>query len=243
MTVSSAQPDLSLIIPFYNEEQSVAVVVAEVRTALEEADIIYELILIENGSWDGTRQQLLSVQNDRCIHVVLLDNNQGYGGAILTGLGQARGRFVGYMAGDGQIEPRDVVRVFGYAQQHGVAMAKLSRTVREDGLLRCVTSVVYNWLFRLMFRINVMDVNGSPKVLPRQVFAQLSPVSRDWFLDAELVLRVSRCGWRIVEVPGRFRKRVTGHSHVRLSAVLEFLRNIVQWRVRFRHGVGVEIRR
>src|SRR3989338_1815849 len=100
--------ELSLVIPFYNEQENAASVVKDLQRALAKED--YELILVDNGSRDSTNQILSSLcfadsKHLKLVHVV---KNEGYGNGIIIGLSHAHSPYVGYAWGDGQVPASEV---------------------------------------------------------------------------------------------------------------------------------------
>lgn len=218
---------LSLVIPLYNEEENARPVISELVPVLREAALPFELILVDNGSRDRTGPLLAELAGQFPeIRVVTVPVNQGYGWGVLQGLGAARGAVLGFMGGDGQTEPQDVVRVYRALERGDVALAKACRIRRQDGLQRRLITRIANLLFRLVFGLRTRDVNGTPKLLRRELYERLNPRSKDWFLDAELMIGCARAGLPYREVPATFRPRARGASNVRAATLLEFLKNM-----------------
>src|SRR3989338_585824 len=105
--------DLSLVLPFYNEEKNVEWVLKEMVESFDRNGLQYELIAVQNGSWDKTSDLLDSFcRRHPQIKKVTVEVNRGYGYGILQGLAAAKGRYVGYSPGDGQVPADDIARVF-----------------------------------------------------------------------------------------------------------------------------------
>ncbi len=232
MSGSPPAPEFSLVLPFFNEEAGAAGTVSGLSAALRGAGFPYELVLVDNGSTDLTGGVLARcAEEDACCRVVRVPVNEGYGWGILNGLSRARGRFVGYMAADGQIAPSDMLRVFGELRSGSCRVAKVERVRRHDGPCRKVVSAVYNSAFRLLFGTPARDVNGTPKMLLREDLETLGLASKDWFIDAELMLKASALGWKVAQVGVEFLPRRTGSSKVRMSAIFEFMINMARCRL------------
>ncbi len=232
LEVEGSSPELSLAIPLYNEENNVRLVVSELVRALEEAGVDYELVLVDNGSTDTTGKIVdeLARKNSRLtpVHVPV---NQGYGWGIISGLRQCRGRYLGYAWGDNQVRAEDVVRIFQHLKSGDVDMAKSKRVQRYDGLQRLIITRIYNTVFPFFFPVHSEDVNGCPKIFTREAYEAIQPQSKDWFLDPEIMIKAHRLGLRIVEVPVIFYPRPSGKSKVRWQTVLEFIRNMIRYRL------------
>ncbi|CCO09360.1 glycosyltransferase family 2 protein [Desulforamulus hydrothermalis] len=224
---------LSLVLPMYNEAANAAAVVNELIAALEKEKICFELILVDNGSRDGTGLILAKLaQGNPAVKVVRVPRNLGYGWGIINGLRWAAGEYLGFMGGDGQVDPADVPRVFKHLLAGNFQLCKVKRQKRQDGLLRKLVSHIFNKLFVYTFKVNVGDINGSPKIMTRWCYENLNLCSKDWFLDAEVVLKASYLNLSVGEIPIVFRRRQGGRSSVRPRTVWEFLRNMTIYRIR-----------
>lgn len=224
---------LSLVIPMFNEEANAEKVTQEIIEELEKGAINYELILVNNGSSDGTGIILTKLaQENATIKTITVPENQGYGWGILNGLHWATGEYLGYMGGDGQIDPQDVAKIFKHMLKEPYPLYKAHRYRREDGPLRNFVSNIFNKLFVYTFKVNVGDINGSPKIMSRQCYECLNLSSKDWFLDAEVIIKANYLSMKVGEVPVVFRRRHGGRSSVRLCTVWEFLRNMITYHKR-----------
>lgn len=229
---SEPTPELSLVVPLYNEDGNVERVVHGLVDVFERNQVDFEIVLVDNGSSDATGEILESLRrtNPR-LKVVALPTNAGYGGGILAGLSRSKAQYVGYAWGDDQIGPHDVFRVFDVLRTDGLDFCKAVRIAREDAIERKMISQIYNRLFALMFPVGSRDVNGCPKIFRTEALAAIQPTSRDWFLDAEIMIKAHRRRLRGAEVPVTYRRRRWGRSHVRVSTLLEFLWNMLRYRL------------
>lgn len=231
-------PKLSLVLPMYNEEDNARQVALELQTELAREGINHELVLVDNGSTDHTGQILARLAHENhAIKVVRVPVNQGYGWGIINGLRWASGDYLGFMGGDGQVKPPDVIKVFRKLVDGEYQICKVTRYRREDGVTRRIVSLIFNKLFVYTFKVNVGDINGSPKIMTRQFYQKLNLSCKDWFLDAEVMLKAVALGASIGEVPVVFNPRLGGSSNVKIGTVCEFLRNMSTYR---RKGVWHE---
>lgn len=220
-------PSYSIVIPLYNEEACVKQSVVDIVNSLdEEFRGGYELILVVNGSQDRTGEMCESLAvSYSSIRVVRVERNLGYGGGIIRGIEEASGSYVGFTCSDGQVSPEDLKRVMREIGRGTCDLVKARRTSRADGLVRKVNSACYNSLFRLLFGMRTCDINAMPKLWRRDVLRFLDLTSRDWFIDAEIMIKARCLDLRVHEIPIHYLKRAGGKSVVRVSAVWEFLRN------------------
>jgi len=230
--MTSKAPTFSMVMPCYNEQETLPRTIPPLLDAFERSGIDFELVLVDNGSVDRTGEIIDGFTDAHPVRKAVVEHNQGYGFGILTGLDAARGDFVGYMCPDGQIWPEDAVAIVREMDHAGNGhLVKVRRTLRGDGLLRSIVSRVYNLLFLVLFGSITADANGTPKILHRSDLERVDPRSKDWFIDAEIMIEAHRRGLRVLEIEVPFLPREQGASHVRASTAWEFLRNMVRHRL------------
>ncbi len=222
--------ELSIVVPFYNEQDNAENVVRSLQRELGGID--YELLLVDNGSRDGTNAilQRLCRANRRC-RLVVVHKNEGYGNGIVAGFAAATGQFVGWTYGDGQVPAADVRRVFKALKESSAELGKATRVKRGDGLVRKIESVVFNGLFGLLFGVRTADVNGCPKVMKASVLKAIAPTAKDWWIDSQIMIGAAKKGFKVVEVPIESMPRTSGASKVRLTTALEFLGHMLKEKV------------
>lgn len=202
-------------------------------------------LLVNNGSTDKTGQILKRMQKKfNEVKIITISQNLGYGYGIRMGLAQCKTAYLGFMCGDGQTDPEDVVRVVKVLKSGPqFDAAKVVRKMRHDNLKRRAVSLIYNWIFSSLFLFPARDVNGTPKIFRREVYQKCQLVSNDWFIDAEFMLKIRLYGFHLKEIPTRFFERKAGISSVNLSTILEFIINIIIYRLKYtRKFVGRELR-
>ncbi len=224
-------PLLSLVVPLYNEEKNIPVLVPSLVSAFEKSRIPYELVLVNNGSWDHTRHLILDfARKNTHIHPVHVPKNQGYGYGVLQGLHASKGDYVGYIDGDNQISVDAIVAAHHLMAKEGFDVVKGVRKKRQIGFLRIIASECYNLLFRLLFFLPYREINSKPKIMKKEVFDHLRLESKDWFIDTEILIKARRFGYTVGEVHYFDKKRLGGKSSVRFAVVFEFLGNLFRYR-------------
>jgi glycosyltransferase involved in cell wall biosynthesis len=233
------EPELSLVMPCYNEEGSVVSTVPRLVEAFRAAGHRIELVAVDNGSVDGTAEALRGLAGRYAeVRIARVEINQGYGWGILSGIPHCAADWVGFIPADGQVDAEDVVRLWEAAKaSDGRVVAKVRRRFRMDGPARKAVSITYNVLVRLMWpTLATVDVNGVPKMLPRRALLAMQLESRGWFLDPELMIKAHYMGLRILEFNVFARMRGRGTSHVKAETCWEFLRNLLRYR--FSRDIG-----
>lgn len=227
------RPELSLVMPCYNEQESVGITVRRLVTVFAAAGHDLEVIAVDNGSRDRTGEILARLASEYPgVRPLRIDVNRGYGNGLLAGIPLARGEWIGFIPADGQIDAEDVVRLYECAvDTDGNVVAKARRRFRMDGLQRKVVSIAYNLMIRVLWpRLDSLDVNGTPKILPRHALLAMQLESKGWFLDPEIMLKAHAMGMRVLEFNVFARMRGNGVSNVRASTCWEFFRNLLVFR-------------
>lgn len=229
----SRQPDLSLVLPCYNEEALVRETATKLAEAFEARKIDVELVLVDNGSADSTGDIIDDlVAEGMPVTKAVVDVNDGYGKGVLKGLEYCRGRWVGFMCVDDQVAPADVVRLYEIAAKaKTLKLFKVRRRFRLDGRFRRIVSFIYNVLTIGLFgNLRSMDLNANPKILPREHMQAMKLSSTDWFLDAEVMIKAKRMGLPVYEMNVFALMRAEGISHVRPTTCWEFIQNLLYYR-------------
>ncbi len=240
MIPKAQPPELSLVMPCYNEEECLRQTAGELLAACAAADIALQLVLVDNGSRDSTGAVIDAlIAAGQPVTKVVVEVNQGYGNGVLEGFRHCEAPLVGTVMADGQVAADDIVGIFRVAHAAPVpTLAKVRRRFREDSWRRRLVSVIYNLGMQAAFGwLGSIDLNGSPKIMPRAAMLAMELQSRDWFLDPEIMIKSKYLGLRVSERNVKGLMRQGGKSNVRYSTCLQFLKNIARYRF------GGELRR
>jgi glycosyltransferase involved in cell wall biosynthesis len=224
---------LSIAVPLHNEEDSVVPLATAVREAMDAWSEDWELILVDDGSRDGTaRLAAAEASRDPRIRLVRLARNYGQSTAMQAGFDHARGDLVVTMDGDLQNDPRDIPRLVAALEAGGHDLVTGYRERRQDRVVtRKVPSWVANRLIRAVTGVPVRDVGCSLKVYRRQVLDRVRLYSdMHRFIPA---LAATLAGASIAEIPVRHHARRYGASKYglsRIGAVLGDLLTIIMIR-------------
>jgi dolichol-phosphate mannosyltransferase len=202
VSAASSSPLLSIIIPFYNEGESVVAVLTEVRETNPEAEIIG----VDDGSTDDTWEKLRGLARVRGLR---LTANRGQSAALYAGLRVARGEVCVTMDGDGQNDPADIPRLIDRWRQGDVEVVCGYRATRRDTLNRRVASRLANGIRRRFLHDGVRDTGCSLKVFPRSAVEHLVPFNG---LHRYLPAIFLKAGLRLAELPVNHRPRTAGTS-------------------------------
>jgi glycosyltransferase involved in cell wall biosynthesis len=233
--------------PCYNEEEIIGYTIPQLVAAFEKAGHCLELIAVDNGSSDRTGEiiKALAAKNPSVVYH-RVEKNEGYGNGVLSGIPLCTAPWIGIIPADGQVDAEDVVRLYeSVAATNGKVLGKVRRRFRMDGPLRKVVSIAYNLFVLILWpRLGSIDVNGSPKILPREILTAMRLESKEWFLDPEIMIKAYYMGVRVLEFNVFARMRGSGLSHVRVGTCWEFFwkllyyrfsRELFRWRSDIRH--------
>lgn len=227
-------PEVSLVLPCYNEEACIGETAPAVVDAFAEEGIRLELVLVDNGSHDRTGEIIDELMAEGLpITKVTITENRGYGNGIRAGLDVCSAPIIGFMCADGQVAPIDVVRSYKLMEGRGErVLCKVRRRFRQDSWKRKIVSVIYNGLMLIAYGgLGAIDINGSPKFFSRKHYQRMWLSSDDWFLDPEIMIKTKEVGLRVIEIDVEGYARNGGASNVKRNTIVEFLRNI--WSYRF----------
>ncbi len=226
-------PDVSFVMPAYNEEAIITQTIRRLVSAFERAGIRLELVVVDNGSRDRTGEIVHALAREiPAIVPQRVEQNIGYGNGVLTGLPICTAPWVGVIPADGQVDAEDAVRLYEDAVATGMpVLAKARRRFRMDGASRKLVSIAYNVFFRMLFPgVQSLDINGLPKLLPRDVVTRMQLTSRQWLLDPEIMIKAHYMGIRVLEYNCFARARGNGLSHVRATTMWEFFSALLRFR-------------
>ncbi|MDP3937222.1 MAG: glycosyltransferase family 2 protein [Deltaproteobacteria bacterium] len=189
-------PDLSIIVPAYNDAGSIEAVVREASYVASQAAPRHEILVVNDGSRDSTGEILdkLSREFD-ALRVIHHKVNRGFGYTMRELYHSAAGKLVFSIPGDGQIRAAQLERMLPAAELADLVVGW--REIRNDAGRRKRQSYVYNFLIRTLYGVTIGDVN-SVKLIHRRLLDAVVPLQTESpFIDAELCIRALRRGFLI----------------------------------------------
>lgn len=214
------RPLFSIVVPMYREERNVPLLVDEVARALDGRD--YELILVDDGSDDGTFAAIeTAAAADARVVGIQLRRNFGQTAAMSAGFEAARGEYVVYMDGDLQTDPHDIPRLLERLKRDDLDMVNGWRKDRkDDGMTRNLPSRVANALIRVSTRVRMHDYGCPMKLMRAEVARNLRLFGEQHrFLPALAALYGARLGEEVVS----HRPRRHGESKYGLGRTVRVL--------------------
>jgi glycosyltransferase involved in cell wall biosynthesis len=239
---TAPMPLLSLIVPVYNGAPYVAENICEIVRVMETLGASFEVLVVCDGSTDATAGEVDHMEDSR-VRALGYSLNQGKGNAICFAVPYARGRLVGWLDGDLDIEPQaivDAVRRFEHSEVDAVIGSKRHRDSQVDyPLTRRVLSSCFQLLARSLVQVKVRDTQVGAKVFRREMLEVVVPLLliKRYAFDLELLAVGVEFGFdRVEEMPVRLQYRFTGTS-VDMQAVKRmFIDTLaIAYRIHLRH--------
>src|SRR5947207_10290105 len=203
MTQQLSSPAVSVIVPLFNEEDSIGILQSELCAALK--NFTYEIIFVDDGSTDHTVERIESGTN---LRVIRFEKNAGQSAAIYAGLQAARGATVVLIDGDLQNDPADIPMLVAEIAR-GADLVCGYRENRKDTLIKRVTSWIANGVRSRFTKDGVRDTGCTLKAMRRECIGALVPFKG---MHRFIPALVKGAGYRLVEVPVRHRPRRFGKS-------------------------------
>ena len=222
---ADAQLGLSVVVPFYNEEDSVVALYEELKHSLDGLQQTAEIIFVNDGSGDATLERLYEIEkSDERVRVIDLLRNYGQTAAMMAGFDHAEGKVIFAMDGDGQNDPADIPRLLAELDK-GFDVVSGWRADRQDRTItRKLPSVVANWLISAISGVRLHDYGCSLKAYRREVIKDVKLYGEmHRFIPIYTVWQ----GGRITELPVNHRPRLRGSSHYGLNRILKVLLDLM----------------
>lgn len=217
--------DLSIVVPVYNEEENIHGIHREVVTALGESGIDFELILVDDGSLDGSLGKLreIAATDDR-VKVIRFRRNFGQTAAMAAGFDAASGRVVIPMDGDLQNDPADIPRLLAKIDE-GFDVVSGWRRDRKDAFLnRTLPSILANRFISGMTGVRLHDYGCTLKAYRREV---LDGINLYGEMHRFVPALVSQIGARVTELPVNHRPRLHGKSKYGIFRTLRVILDLL----------------
>lgn len=223
---SLSNVELSLVLPAFNEQEVISRAIREADAALAGLGIAYEIIVINDGSTDRTREVVLG-HLDEVPHLRLLDHagNRGYGAALRTGFSAACYRLIAFTDADCQFDLSELAELIPLAATHDIVCGYRAR--RRDPAYRRLLAWGYNRFVCLMFGMRMSDCDCALKLFRRAAWHRVVPASDNFFVNAEILWRAHRAGLRVAERPVSHRQRMLGQSKVSLAEIPRTFRTLL----------------
>jgi dolichol-phosphate hexosyltransferase len=194
--------------PVYNEVATVEEAIQEVLEARLPAPI--DLILVDDGSTDGTRELLRSRDRPDNVTILFHDRNRGKGAAVRTGLDHASGDFTTIFDADLEYDPQDLTQLLEpllAAEANAVFGIRAFSGHTSHSFLYVLGNRAVTLFCNVLFNVYIGDIMTCHKAIETQLFKTLNVRANGFTIEPEITARLLQAGERIFEVPVRYRAR------------------------------------
>ncbi len=231
-SVTEVLTSVSLVIPSYNDETTVGRLIEDSDKLLREVCRDYEIVVINDGSKDGTLAVLQeAAKNNRRIRLINHEVNKGFGETIRELYLSGGKDLIFSLPGDYQYAPKELLEMAQGLQENDFVIGL--RVKRNDPPRRKLQSHIYNTLLRFLYGHRHTDVN-SIKLFRKSILDKITLRSHTPFVDAELCIRAERAGFKVVEIPIEHLPRLSqGASGGKFSVIWETFSDLFKMRSTF----------
>lgn len=221
--------DFSIILPVHNQADHIGPVVQGYLGALAHLNSTYEILLIENGSSDRSLEVCTALASGNPAVKAHHLSQGGWGNAVRAGISLASGNFVCY-TNSARTTPAHLLYLLAGAMTNPGFVVKANRQLRYP-VFRRIGSVLYNLECRFLLGLSSWDVNGTPKILPRDFCRRLALREGGDLIDLELITQCTELGLPILEVPINSAERHGGESTTSVTSALKMYAGAIKmWR-------------
>lgn len=237
-----AEYDLSIIMPALNEEANIRTAVKNVYDAVKNYNIKSELIIINDGSKDGTKkiaEELIEEYKDFPIKLINHFNTMGKGYSFWDGLQYAKGEVVTLMPAHGENDPNEILQYFDLMKLVDMVVPFVFN-IDVRSRFRRLVSAVYRFVINTLFGLNLNYTNGTV-LYRRSVLSTIKLKNFGFLYQAELLIKLIREGYLYCEVPCWLSKREFGSSRpISWIAVIRILGGIMKlfWEIHILKEAG-----
>jgi glycosyltransferase involved in cell wall biosynthesis len=216
--------DFSIILPLYKQDEQLSEIIKDYTSFLISQKITWELILVINA--DKTNSTHIKKEKFGEIKTYRIKEG-GWGRAVKFGISKASGEHICY-TNSARTRAKSLQEFFDLARSNKKFIIKANRIVRGETFLRKLGSVIYNLEFRLLFRVPIWDVNGTPKLFPKGVIKKLKIDSNGDLIDAEIMHKTYKNGSWIIEIPIYSNQRRGGKSSTSLKSAFKLYSGLIK---------------
>ncbi len=204
---------LSVFFPAYNDAPSLPSLIAKTFAVLESCVEEYEVIVVNDGSYDKTADVLEQLERQYApfLSVVTHPENRGYGGALRSGFSAATKEFVFYTDGDGQYDVGELPHLFNLVGPT-TGLVNGYKLERHDPVHRIWIGRVYNFCARLLFRVHIRDIDCDYRLIRRSLLERIRLTSTSGTICVELVRKLELSGCEVMEIGVHHYPRRHGRS-------------------------------
>ncbi|MBL7206043.1 MAG: glycosyltransferase [Candidatus Aenigmarchaeota archaeon] len=214
---------LSIIMPVYNGSSFIEKNVLKVKDVLDTINIDYEIIVVNDGSTDNTKEELMKI-NKGNIKTLSYEKNQGKGHAIKHGFKSSEGELVGFLDSDLDLNPGQIKNFVKFMESTGADIVIGSKRHPLSNvsypMKRRVLSAGYQFINKILFNLNVRDTQVGLKLFKHDALEDILPriMVKQYAFDLEVLVNANMLGYKIIEAPIDLDFKFNG-SFVKMGAI------------------------
>lgn len=231
------QNSLSLVIPVYNNQATLIDQINKCVKILENLKLTYEIIICDDKSRDKSLLLLQRFLKNPKFKIINHKINQGISTTIKELYLQAKNSYLVLYSADGDWDPTDISKLVKTALAKNADIVIGKRNRRNDNLYRFIVSLIYNTLTFLLFGVKTYDA-GSIKIIKNDLLKKIPLSSTTPFFEAELIIKASKSGAKILTIPISYKKIYSHQGHggnfsLVIATLLEMLKFFILFSLRF----------
>jgi len=194
---------LSVFLPVYNEKENIEAVVQSTEKVLNDIAFEWELIIVDDGSTDGTSQILKELSSsDGRIKVITHYSNEGYGASLATGFYSSKYPWIAFTDSDGQFDFAEITNFIKEQKETGADLVIGYYKKRQVSTFKILTSKVWEFAVFSLFGLRVRDIDCAFKLISKKVIEKIPHLEsqRGAFISSEILIKAKKLGFKFAEV-------------------------------------------
>lgn len=238
---------LSIIITCYNEAKTIEEVISRIsRVVLPKEITKKEIVIVDDCSTDNSRNILKDIEQKRAeatdpsldVKFIYQQKNTGKGGALRTGIKEAIGDFIIFQDADMELDPDEIIKLFGPILSGEADMAlgsrflgKTRQYLTKNYFKYLVANKIINLIFNVLYLPHLTDVNCGYKLFKKEVIKGINLVSDQFEIEVEIIAKVLKKGYKIREVPVSYTPRtVMQGKKIRARHAFRMINTMIKFR-------------
>jgi glycosyltransferase involved in cell wall biosynthesis len=220
---------ISAFFPVYNDWGTIPSMVLLVNSVLERVADKYEIILIDDGSKVLTKKVLAELASKvNNLRIITHENNKGYGGALKSGIYNAKYDLIFYTDGDAQYNPQELTLLLEKLDDD-VDIVNGYKISRSDPVYRKILGKLYHYITKTMFGFKIRDVDCDFRLMRRKIFDDVMLEYDSGIICVEMITKITKRGFKFAEVPVHHYYRVSGKSQFfNFKRLFEVVKNLIK---------------
>ena len=223
---------ISVFLLAYNDEKTIKKLVLDAISVLSSLNLDYEIIIIDDGSKDGTGKVANELgETFERVKVVQHKENRDYGGALRRGFANATKEWVFYTDGDGQYDIKEIVRLLPYTEKYDFINGYILK--RGDPFYRIIIGKIYQFWLDICFERTLRYVNCDFRLIKKDLIDRIKIDSNSGFAPAEMVIRLARGGVKVRQVlVGHFPRQHGRSQFLNLKKIINLFCDLLRFLIR-----------